>query len=185
VESNFQGVMQLQKRLTEAGIASAVIEGLAVAVWGEPRLTRDADVKVSLQREQASHLLRLLSPGYTFLSNKPEQTLRRMGFLFVQDATGLRLDLLLADTPFDVQAIQRARPVNIQSDLTITVCTAEDLILYKMISTRPRDREDVQGIVRRQGDALDDAYTLYWLRQFEQAIDDSTLVADYRRLRGI
>jgi hypothetical protein len=184
VESNFQGVMQLQKRLAEAGIASAVIGGLAVAVWGEPRLTRDADVKVSLQREQASHLLHLLTPGYNFLSNMPEQTLRRMGFLFIQDETGLRLDLLLADTPFDVQAIQRARPVDIQSGLTITLCTPEDLILYKMISTRPRDREDVQGIVHRQRDALDDTYILYWLQQFEQALDDSTLVAEYRRIRG-
>ncbi len=184
MESIFQGVMQLQKRLTEAGIASAVIGGLAVAVWGEPRLTRDADVKVLLQREQASVLLGLLSPGYTFLADKPEQTLRRMGFLFVKDATDLRIDLLLADTPFDIQAIQRARLVNIQSDLTITVCTSEDLILYKMISTRPRDREDVQGIVRRQGDALDDTYILDWLQQFEQALDDSTLVAEYRRIRG-
>jgi hypothetical protein len=176
--------MQLQKRLAEAGIASAVIGGLAVAVWGEPRLTRDADVKVSLQREQASVLLDLLSPGYTFLSDKPEQTLRRMGFLFVKDVTGLRLDLLLADTSFDIQAIQRAHSVDIQPDLTITVCTPEDLVLYKMISTRPRDREDVQGVVRRQGEALDDAYILYWLQQFEQALDDSTLVAEYRRIRG-
>ncbi len=64
------------------------------------------------------------------------------------------------------------------------VFSKEDLILYKMISTRPRDREDVQGIVRRQGDALDDTYILDWLQQFEQALDDSTLVAEYRRIRG-
>jgi hypothetical protein len=53
-----------------------------------------------------------------------------------------------------------------------------------MISTRPRDWEDVQGIVRRQKDALDDAYVLDWLQQFEQALDDSTLIAEYHRLRG-
>lgn len=41
----------------------------------------------------------------------------------------------------------------------------------------------IVGIIRRQGDRLDDAYILDWLRQFEQALDDSTLVQQYRRLR--
>ena len=109
-----------------------------------------------------------------------------MGLLFIQDATTkLKFDLLLADTPFDVQAIQRARTVAIQSDQNVVVCTPEDLILYKMISTRPRDREDVYGIIRKQQQKLDDAYILNWLQQFEQAFDDSTLMAEYRRLRGI
>lgn len=184
MENLFQSVMRLQEQMSDAGISSAVIGGLAVAVWGEPRLTRDVDMKVSLQRDEASRLLDLLTPDYTLLSREPERTLRRMGILFVQDADGLRLDLLLADTPFDVQVIQRARPVEIQPNLTIIVCTPEDLILYKMISTRPRDREDVRGIVRRQEKALDNAYILHWLRQFEQALDDSTLVTEYQRILG-
>jgi len=33
------------------------------------------------------------------------------------------------------------------------------------------------------GKALDDRYVVDWLRQFEQALDDSTLVAEYRRYR--
>ncbi len=180
-----QSVIQIQKCLGEAGVSSAVVGGLAVAVWGEPRLTRDVDVKVSLQRDQATHLLSLLKPDYTFLSDNPEQTLKRMGMLFIQDASNLRLDLLLADTPFDVQAIQRARLVEIQPGQTITVCTPEDLIVYKMISIRPRDREDVQGIVRAQQQNLSDTYILDWLQQFEQALDDSTLVAEYRRLQNL
>jgi hypothetical protein len=40
------------------------------------------------------------------------------------------------------------------------------------------------SIIRRQGDALDDDYVLGWLRQFEIALDDSTLVSEYRRLRA-
>jgi hypothetical protein len=184
VDNLWQSVIQLQKRLREANISAAVVGGLAVAIWGEPRLTRDVDVKVSLQRDKAAHLLSILGSGYTFLADNPEQTLQRMGMLFIQDADGLRLDLLLADTPFDVQAIQRAHLIEIQPDQTVVVCTPEDLILYKMISTRPRDHEDAQGIVRRQ-QALDDAYILDWLQQFEQALDDSTLVAEYRRIKGI
>lgn len=64
------------------------------------------------------------------------------------------------------------------------ICSAEDLIIYKLISTRTRDREDAASVVRRQENTLDDEYVLQWLREFEQALDDSTLVADYQRMRG-
>ena len=57
------------------------------------------------------------------------------------------------------------------------------LIVYKRVSVRDRERGDVEGLIRRQGDALDDDYVLDWVRQFEQALDDSTLVVEYRRLR--
>ena len=44
--------------------------------------------------------------------------------------------------------------------------------------------DDAESVVRRQGEALDDEYVLTWLRRFEQALDDSTLVATYRRMRA-
>jgi hypothetical protein len=65
----------------------------------------------------------------------------------------------------------------------VQMCSSEDLIVYKLLSSRPRDQEDAVGIVRRQGDALDDAYVLSWLRQFEEALDDSTLVETYQQMR--
>lgn len=110
MDNPFLSAQLLQLRLSEAGIASVVIGGVAVGAWGEPRLTRDADFKVALGRGDAEHL-------------------------------------------------------------------------YKLIATRPRDREDAAGVVRRQGDSLDHAYVETWLRQFERALDDSTLVAAYRQLR--
>jgi hypothetical protein len=35
-----------------------------------------------------------------------------------------------------------------------------------------------------QGETFDDGYVLEWLDKFEQALDDSTLIAEYRSLRG-
>jgi hypothetical protein len=153
-------------------------------VWGEPRLTQDADIRVALGRDDSDRLLRVLPSDYTLLAVDPEKTLRRLGFIFLKDPDECRIDLLLADTPYDALVIGRARSIEMQSDLRLTIYTAEDLIIYKMISTRGRDRDDVVGIIRRQDNALDDAYVLDWLRQFEQALDDSTLVATYQRLRG-
>lgn len=104
--------------------------------------------------------------------------------LFVQDSAQTRLDLLLADTPYDVQAIRRGQTVELKPDAMISVCSPEDLVIYKLVSTRLRDHEDAASVVRRPGDKLDDRYVLHWLRQFERALDESTLVAEYTRLRA-
>ncbi|MBI2083811.1 MAG: hypothetical protein HYT76_09655 [Deltaproteobacteria bacterium] len=180
-----QSANQIQKYLSRSGIRSAAIGGLAVAIWGDPRLTRDVDLKILLKREEAHSLVKLLKPTYLCLSDDPEKTLREVGFLFIRESDGPRIDLLLADTSFDEKAIQRARSIKIEANLSLTVCTAEDLIIYKMISTRARDREDARGIIIRQGNQLDDSYILEWLGQFEKALDDSTLISNYKSFRSI
>ncbi|MFQ6101787.1 MAG: hypothetical protein ACE5OS_11225 [Anaerolineae bacterium] len=42
MENLFESLVALQDRLRQAGIPSAVIGGVAVGVWGEPRVTREA-----------------------------------------------------------------------------------------------------------------------------------------------
>ena len=185
MENLLQSVRALQRRLSDAGIPSIVIGGVAVAVWGEPRVTRDVDLKVLLGRDDADRLLAVLAPDYVSLLADPRKALRQQAMVFVQDPAGIRLDLLLADTPYDVLAIQRGRDVELQPGVTIRLCSPEDLVIYKLISTRLRDHEDAQGVIRRQGSTLDDEYVLDWLHQFEQALDDSTLVAEYKSLRKL
>lgn len=184
MESLVRSIRRLQQRLQEADIPSVVIGGVASALWGEPRVTRDVDLKILLGRDEADRLLAILTPDYTPLLPDPRHALTEQAMLFVQDPAGTRLDLLLADTPYDVQAIRRGRIVEMQPAETICVCSPEDLVIYKLVSTRLRDHEDAASVVRRQGDTLVDSYVIHWLRQFEQALDDSTLVAEYTRLRA-
>jgi hypothetical protein len=184
MEGLFQSVISLQKLLHEAGIPSIIIGGLAVAVWGEPRLTRDVDLKVLLDRQDADRLLELLSTNYQPLVSNPLDTLLKQGLIFIQDSQGTRLDLLLADTLYDVTAIQRGCDVEVQPGILIRLCTPEDLIIYKLISTRLRDHEDARSIVRRQHGSLDDDYIIDWLMQFEAALNDSTLVEEYLDLKS-
>ena len=179
----YQSLVHIQQRLTAAGIASAVIGGIAVSAWARPRATQDIDFKVLLDREAAQRLLDVLAPDYAPLQADPLLALGRHGVLFVKDRAGIRIDLQLADTSLDESAIQRAQTIELEPGVTAQVCSAEDLIIYKMISPRPQDQIDVENLMKRQGQQLDDKYVLHWLRQLEQALDDSTLVATYQRLR--
>jgi hypothetical protein len=185
MENLLESVVALQTRLNQSGIPSIVIGGAAVAIWGEPRVTRDVDLKVLVERDEADRLLLVLGADYASLLPEPRQLLQKQAMLFVQDEAGTRLDLLLADTPYDVTAIQRGRAIEAQPGVVVRLCSPEDLVIYKLISTRARDHEDAHSVIRRQGSNLDDDYVLDWLRQFEQALDDSTLVDEYTRLRRV
>lgn len=182
MQSLVRSVAALQERLEKAGLPSVVIGGLAVGAWGGPRLTRDADLKVLAHREDRARLLRLLD-DFTPLNADPEEAFRRHGIAFFLDPSGTRIDVMLAETSFDESAMGRARLVELHPGLAVRLSSAEDLIVYKMVSIRAQDRVDVEGIIRRQGERLDDRYVEDWLRQFEQALDDSTLLEEYRRLR--
>lgn len=183
VEALYQSVEQLQRRLAYAGIPSAVIGGIAVGVWGNPRVTRDVVLKILLRRDESDRLLALLLPDYKPLQPDPAANLRRNGMVFVHDDHGTRLDLLLAEVDFDETAIRRARSIDLAPGMPAYICTPEDLVIYKLISTREIDHKDAADVLRRQGDALDADYVLDWLRKFEQALDDSTLVRTFEEMQ--
>jgi hypothetical protein len=59
-----KSLRHIQQTLHAAGIESAAIGGMAVAVWGEPRATRDVDLKIQLDRDRAAKLIEILGDAY-------------------------------------------------------------------------------------------------------------------------
>lgn len=184
MEKLIRALIDLQKRLEEAGIPSAAIGGLALGAWGKARLTRDADLKILLRRDERQRLLKLLEADYRSLNADPDEMLRRNGIVFVLNSEGARIDIMLEDTEFDAQIIARAQMVEIAPGRQVRVCSPEDLIVLKMLASRPQDWVDVATVIQKQGENLDEDYVLERLRQFERLIDDSTLVSEYQRIRG-
>jgi len=183
MSSLLEAVTQLQTKLDQAGIPSALIDGLAVGAWAKARVTRDVDLKILLRRDESQKLWDLLKEAYRSLQADPVQTLQRNGIVFVVNQANVRLDLALADTEFDEILIARAKQVDLGSEQMVRVCSPEDLVILKLIAARPQDQIDVSNVIRRQAENLDDTYITNWLVQFEKMIDDSTLLRSYRQLR--
>lgn len=179
----FQSIEAIQVRLESHDIRSAAIGGVAVAIWGEPRVTKDVDLKVLLGRDEAERLLRAMGEDLRPVQPDPLDSLRQVGILFALDASGTRADFLLSDTPHDVEAIKRARRIDTLPGVRVRVCTPEDLVIYKLVATRARDHEDASTVIRRQAGSLDAAYILRWLGEFERALDDSTLIRTFESMR--
>lgn len=147
--------------LEEEGNPYMLIGGLAVVVWGEPRATRDVDVTVDLGGVSPRDFVAVARRVGEPLAEDPEDLAERGRVIPVLTPAGVAVDLVLALLSFEIEAIRRAVPINVEGR-HVRVCGAEDLLLHKVVSERPRDHEDVIGILRRQArvlelDALDEA----------------------------
>lgn len=144
-----------------------LIGGQAVLLHGEPRLTLDVDVTLGVSPEALDAVLAACDAmGVDLLPRLVEDFVRETFVLPVADpATNIRIDLIFSTTPFEAAAIGRAIEIEIAGE-RVPFATAEDLILHKLFAGRPRDLEDVEGVVSRKGSDLDWDYLATWAEEF-------------------
>lgn len=151
-----QAAVRLQALWQEAGFEFCFIGGLAVQHWGEPRQTGDVDASLwtdfGNERPVIDRLLETLSPriedagGFAMLNR----------VLLVQEPGGVDTDVSLAAFPFERDVIDRAELVLVHpAEDKIRLCDASDLIILKAFANRPRDWQDIRGIMIRSSDQLD------------------------------
>ncbi len=152
-----QALVDLAAFLTEHEFPYMIIGGMANAVWGNPRSTLDVDV--TLWAAEAAHprLVALLQSRYSSRVSDPLLFVQRTRVLPLVSVEGVAIDVMFGLLPFEQEAITRAIPRLIRG-VPVRFCTAEDLILMKIISDRPKDIDDARQVVTRQRSALDMEY---------------------------
>ena len=99
-------------------------------------------------------------------------------------ATGVRVDFIFSNTPYERQALRRARRVR-SGTATLHLATVDDLIIHKLVAGRPVDIEDVRVILTKQARHIDSTYVRRWLKAFEATGEiTSHPVAAFERLRA-
>lgn len=165
------------------GIDYMLIGGLAVVVRGVARLTRDVDVTVALRPDRADRLVEALAGSFRPLPADPSRFARETHVLPFVATDGIRVDAAFAVLPFQEEAIGRATRERIGS-VDAKVATLEDLLLHKLAADRPRDREDVEGLIHAAGARLDRERLRPRVRALADAMDRPGLLAWYDGLGG-
>lgn len=179
---------------TDLTIPYLIGGGVASTVHGEFRTTRDVDLIVRLKRVHAAQFAAALARHFTL--NPPDivdalarvpalaaDRTQRATFAAYDRATGYQLDVFCAsDSPFDRAQFERAITLDVpEVGGTLIIASAEDTILTKLewYAITPSDRQwdDVQAILRVQGEALDMRYLDTWATQLGVA----SLLAAARR----
>ena len=170
--------------LEKAGIPYMIIGGQAVLLYGEPRLTRDIDVTLGVNIDRLETLLALTQQ--ISLKPLPEDVAafvrQTMVLPALDEETGIRVDFIFSSTPYESQAILRAKKVRIL-DQDVCYAAVEDLIIHKIFAGRPRDIEDVQMVILKNS-VLDAPYVEKWLDTFDAASDENNFLATFRKIMG-
>jgi len=136
-----------------------VFGGIANSIYGNPRQTFDVDIKFSLEsKDELEQFIEELKSIAILLPDEPIQFIKETNVIPIE-IDDVRVDLVVADLPFEIEAIQRSRYVDF-SNTKIKVCLPEDLIIQKAVSTREKDWLDIRTIIENQSDKMDWNYLL-------------------------
>jgi len=167
----FQSLLsRVASGLEQGAIPYMVIGGQAVALYGEVRLTKDIDITLGVDAGELSRVLEIIGT----LQMRPAiqeatEFVRQTNVLpAVDEVSGIRVDFVFSFSPYERQAIARSHPVKIH-ETNVHYATAEDLIIHKVVAGRPRDIEDVRGILSKSK-TIDLAYVEKWLKSFEDSL---------------
>lgn len=178
-----RALLTIAGELHTKGIPYMVIGGIANLIWGVPRTTMDVDVTVWVEDEQIPNLIEHLMEEFRLLVQEPVAFVQETRVLPIETPEGIRVDITFGQLPYEEQAIRRARPVEF-GGAPVLICAPEDLIIHKIISERPQDREDVRGIIRHIGSQLDRAYIEPILRGLAEDLVRPDLLVFYEECFG-
>lgn len=157
----------------------AIVGGIANAVWGEPRATVDIDVTVTVDERALASTIQAIASRLRPAVSDPAEFVRQTRVLPLDSQDGVRIGVIFALMPFEVEAIRGAQQIPI-AGRQVRVVTAEDLILMKIISERPRDLADAEAILRRRRSTLDREYVEPRVRELASALERDDILERWR-----
>jgi hypothetical protein len=164
--------------LEERGYRYAIVGGVALPQWGVVRVTYDVDIKVLVPDVNYSAVRAALRKAFPQPAREhaPHEPL-----IVAVDIDGVIIDFLLALPGYEELIIERA----VQRDLggwSAWICSAEDLIIQKVVAGRAKDWPDVEALLIEQRGKLDEAYIENWLAQFADVLEKPEMLTEYQRL---
>ncbi|MEO0587348.1 MAG: hypothetical protein AAF078_06895 [Planctomycetota bacterium] len=164
----------LQQLLDEAGRPFCFIGGVAVQRWGEGRMTKDADAAVLTELGDEQVVIETFADRYSFRNEDALSWATVHRLVLLQDPrTGVGLDLSLASSGFELDAIGRASDCDFGGGYVLRTCSAEDLIVYKAIA----------GILERQRGRLDHDLIDRQLEPLVALKEEPEIIARYVELK--
>ena len=172
----FQKILKrVARELKKASIPYMVINGQAVLVYGEPRLTRDIDITLGIGVSELARIKRVLpAMGLKVLVKKVQEFVERTMVLPTKDKESeIRVDFIFSSSPYERKAIGRARDIKVGRS-QVRFASLEDVVIHKVVSARPRDLEDIKSILVKNP-KYDSDYISRWLEEFDQSLGQKFL----------
>lgn len=173
-------VARLARAMDALGIEYVVGGSLASSIYGVPRATQDVDLVADFEPEHAEPLADALRPDfYVDVDMILEAVEREASFNVIHLATMFKADVfVMKGDAWSREQMRRARSEQFEGRegvLSVRFASPEDTLLHKLLWYRlgnevsDRQWNDVLGVLKVQGDLLDDDYLDRWAGDLEVA----------------
>jgi hypothetical protein len=174
-----QAAAEVFAAFNDLGLRGCLIGAMAVQRWGQPRFTQDVDLTVMAPFGSEKPLVDALLVRFGARVTDARKHALEHRVLLVRASNGVSVDVSLAALPFEEEVLARASRWRLVDDAWLETCSAEDLVIYKLIAARPQDLVDVMSVVRRQASRLDVDRIRHWGREFAELKEDPDLLRPF------
>jgi len=173
----------LDRTLRRLAAPAMIIGGIAVIARGVPRQTVDIDATIWGEAIAIDHLVAELARDGIVprMVDAGEFARRHQVLLLRHEPTGTPLEISLAWLPFEREALTRASEVDF-GGVAIRVAAVEDLVIYKAVAWRDRDRADIERLLVRHGTGIDLTRVRGVIGEFASALDDPDRLDEFDAL---
>ncbi|HEY5594290.1 MAG TPA: DUF6036 family nucleotidyltransferase [Nitrospiria bacterium] len=167
----------------QADYKGMIIGGMAVIALGYPRVTTDIDATVLAAPDRLDSLVERLGTHHILPRIEKAKDFARSHHVLLMrhQPSGIDVDITIAMLPFEEEAIAHRQPADF-AGVRIFIPKAEDLVIYKIVASRPDDLRDVEELLLRHFDKIDFRRVRSVVKQFADALERPEMTRDLEAL---
>lgn len=121
--------------------------------YSEPRFTKDLDLFISTEKDNADQVYSALKEFGAPLENLTAKDFTQKGYFYQMGRPPLRVDIMMSIPGIEFNEAWKNRELVRLDDLSIFFISRKDLIRSKEASGRPQDKIDIEKL--KQAEQLD------------------------------
>ena len=123
-----------------------VVGGYAVMKYTAPRFTKDLDLWVAVDRENAESTFSALKEFGAPLAGLTVDDFAKPGYFYQMGRAPLRVDIMMSIPGVEFEQAWPKRIDYVMGELSLPFISREDLILSKKAAGRPQDQLDIDHL---------------------------------------
>ena len=143
VNSDFKELLSI---LNDNGVKYLVIGGYAVIKYAEPRYTKDLDLWVLADSNNAQAVFSALRTFGAPLTNLTPDDFSHEGYFYQMGVPPVRVDILMSIPGLSFEAAWRKREIVNFDSVPLPFISKQDLIISKRACGRPQDILDAEAL---------------------------------------
>ena len=141
---------ELLKIFEKHNVRYLIVGGYAVMKYSEPRFTKDLDIFIATDQNNAVGVFSALKEFGAPLENLSIDDFAHKGYFYQMGRPPLRIDIMMSIPGIEFDEAWKNREVVQIDDFKILFISRSDLIQAKEVSGRPQDTIDVEKLKKAE-----------------------------------